>query len=358
MKRKILAVAIVLIMSISIVACGSSKKGTDTGNTGETTSIPEGKLKATSDKIPETTETTDNTDNKEAASSESAQDENTLAGYYKVISMTTDGEDITAELEQLAAIGSGIFAVINPDGTGQINMMGEMTDFDWDEKYFHMHDDTVSDTDVPYTFADGKLTIAQESDEMIFVRMTDEEKQAYDNGDYDKTIDQLTDEMLDSAYDEATSELDSAADDAISDLDNTVEEATNESTKLDSSYLPDMSSSKHNDTGYYEIMAFQEDSKTYTADQLKKAGVAFDMMLCPDGKGYANFIGTYYDLSWDDGTIYVATDQGQEKMIYFKSDYDSKSIITINDSNMAMVFEYVKEADPSYEWTGVSGVLE
>ncbi|SDB02117.1 hypothetical protein [Butyrivibrio sp. INlla16] len=322
MKRKILAVAIVLIMSISIVACGSSKKGTDTGNTGETTSIPEGKLKATSDKIPETTETTDNTDNKEAASSESEQDENTLAGYYKVISMTTDGEDITAELEQLAAIGSGIFAVINPDGTGQINMMGEMTDFDWDEKYFHMHDDTVSDTDVPYTFADGKLTIAQESDEMIFVRMTDEEKQAYDNGDYDKTIDQLTDEML------------------------------------DSSYLPDMSSAKHNDTGYYEIMAFQEDSKTYTADQLKKAGVAFDMMLCPDGKGYANFIGTYYDLSWDDGTIYVATDQGQEKMIYFKSDYDSKSIITINDSNMAMVFEYVKEADPTYEWTGVSGVLE
>ncbi|WP_155831915.1 hypothetical protein [Butyrivibrio sp. WCD2001] len=322
MKRKILAVAIVLTMSISIVACGSSKKGADSGNTGETTSIPEGKLKATSDKIPETTETTDNTDNKEAASSEIAQDENTLAGYYKVISMTTDGEDITAELEQLAAIGSGIFAVINPDGTGQINMMGEMTDFDWDEKYFHMHDDTVSDTDVPYTFADGKLTIAQESDEMIFVRMTDEEKQAYDNGDYDKTIDQLTDEML------------------------------------DSSYLPDMSSAKHNDTGYYEIMAFQEDSKTYTADQLKKAGVAFDMMLCPDGKGYANFIGTYYDLSWDDGTIYVATDQGQEKMIYFKSDYDGKSIITINDSNMAMVFEYVKEADPTYEWTGVSGVLE
>ncbi len=59
--------------------------------------------------------------------------------------------------------------------------------------------------------------------------------------------------------------------------------------KFDSSYLPDLSSSKHGDEGYYNIMAFQESGKTYTADQLKNAGVEFDMMLCLDGTGYAHF---------------------------------------------------------------------
>ena len=104
-------------------------------------------------------------------------------------------------------------------------------------------------------------------------------------------------------------------------------------------------------------MAFQENGTVYTADQLKKAKVDFDMMLCPDGTGYAHFIGTYYDLSWDDGTIYVATDEGQEKMIYFASEYEGKNIITISDSNMAMVFERVKDADSTYEWQGDSGLM-
>ena len=43
-------------------------------------------------------------------------------------------------------------------------------------------------------------------------------------------------------------------------------------------------------------------------------------------------------------------------MIYFKSDYDGKQIITISDSDMAMVFEYIGEPDATYEWTGNSGL--
>ncbi len=43
-------------------------------------------------------------------------------------------------------------------------------------------------------------------------------------------------------------------------------------------------------------------------------------------------------------------------MIYFASEYDGKYIITISDSNMAMVFERIRAADSTYEWQGGSGL--
>ncbi|WP_029321799.1 hypothetical protein [Butyrivibrio sp. AE3004] len=358
MKKKAIILTIMVAMALSVTACGSSAKDTSSEKVYIT---PEGKEKAPladAPKVTDTKTTKEKTQNTKVTEEENIETENSVVGYYKIVHMTTDGEDITEQIQQLAQMGTGMFAIVNPDGTGHMNLMGEKTDFNWDEKYFHMHDDTVQDADVEYTYADDTLIIKQDSDEMQFVRMSAEEKKDYDDGKYDKTIDEITDSMLDQAYDEALGELDNAYNDAIDAIDNSAKEASSVTGDADTTYLPDLSASKHNDSGYYKIMAFQENLKTYSADELAKAGVEFDMMLCPDGKGYAHFIGTYYDLSWDDGTIYVATDEGQEKMNYFKSDYDGKTIITINDSSMAMVFEYVKEADSTCDWTGVSGIAE
>ncbi|WP_044912797.1 hypothetical protein [Butyrivibrio sp. WCE2006] len=388
MFRKILVVSLILTLSVSMSACGSSKKN---AKENVRTEISEGKLKATSQASNASAKTVE-TSSKGTEKESTKADDNSVSGYYKLIKFISEGEDITAELLELQDMGSGIYMILNEDGTGSINMLGEITGLNWDDKAITVHDES-EDTVTEYTFVNGEFTLKQGIDEMVFVKMTEDEIKAYENGDTNKTIDQITDDILDSAYDDAMNQIDEIADDAKDTIDDAADDASKEiekaseefedaldgaSTSLkgslsvtpksddssdntdtaqfDSSYLPDLSTSKHKDVGYYEIMAFQENGTTYTKDQLKNAGVEFDMMLCPDGKGYAHFIGTYYDLSWDDGTIYVATDEGQEKMIYFRSDYDGKQIITISDSNIAMVFEYTKDADSTYEWQGNSGL--
>lgn len=395
MKKRIFIISLALTMALSMSACGSKKENNETS---EPLNITEGKMKAGT--------SVNNNDNNDAgtventAAKSTSQSSNSFVGYYKLIKFISNGEDITGELQQINEYGVGIYMVVNEDGTGHVNMMGEKTDFTWDEKFVH-----IEDIDTPYTFDNGTVVLAMDADEMTFEPMTEEEKLAYDKGDYDKTVDDIADEMIDQAFGEATDSLNEAAKDATEGLsdayeegtdalnnamedakdsfDNAVDDATNSLTgsltgslkgdkdsskadtedskdsnkvEFDSSYLPDLSSGKHNDAGYYEIMAFQESGTTYNADALAKAGVEFDMMLCPDGKGYAHFIGTYYDLSWDDGTIYVATDEGQQKMIYFSQDYDDRHIISISDANMAMVFQLVKDADSTYEWKGGSGL--
>ncbi|WP_035790834.1 hypothetical protein [Butyrivibrio sp. FC2001] len=396
MYKKILVYFMVLTMALSMSACGSKKNSDDT-NSESSSAMSAGKLKAG---------TTASDVKVEDTAEEKKQSTNPMVGYYKIIKFISEGEDITEELHEMESMGSSIYLIVREDGTGYVSMLGENTDFDWNDKIFTMHDADMGDTDTPYTFKDGQITLAADNTEMVFVAMTEDEVKAFDNGESNKTVDQITDELLDNALgeamDDATKQLDEAASEAGEEIDKAAEDASkaieeakddaaeeiesaltdgkdaitgslsgglsgshsnkkgdsgNTSSKFDSSYLPDLSGGKHINAGYYEIMAFQENGTTYSKGQLKNAGVDFDMMLCPDGKGYAHFIGTYYDLSWDDGSIYVATDEGQEKMIYFVSDYDGKNVITISDSSMAMVFEYVKEADPTYEWAGNSGLM-
>lgn len=112
--------------------------------------------------------------------------------------------------------------------------------------------------------------------------------------------------------------------------------------------LPDLSAGPHNDSGYYMITEYEENGKTYSKKELEDAGVDFDMMLCTDGTGYAHFIGEYYDLTWTDGTIVVATGENDtEELVYTLSRAKGQNYITIADTTngIAMTFEYSGEAD-------------
>ena len=352
MKGKYLFVTAILSLSVLASACGSSKNDVVKEQVPLAASVPEGKLKSTSADAKEVIQLSSTSENEVQES---------IVGYYKVTKMISDGQDISSEVEQLAAMGSGIFMIIHEDNTGEVNMMGEISKIEIDDKYVIIKDEDSGESEnVEYQFKDGEIVLAQDTNEMVFTRMSDDEIEAFKNGDYVKSIDEITDDILNNAYDEATGELNEDYKDIIGAIDDatTVEpyEEEEQTVEFDESYLPDFSSDMHEDTGFFEIVEFQECDNKYTADQLRQAGVDFDMMLCPDGTGYAHFLGTYYDLSWKDGLIYVVTDDGQEKMEYYAAENEGKKTITIADSDIAMVFEFVKDADETYKWAGGSGL--
>ena len=254
----------------------------------------------------------------------SKEDTDSIAGYYKIVRLTQEGEDLTSELDELAAYGSGVYLILFDDGTGELNYVGETTQLIWDDKNITAYDAAGESEPISYTISDGNLIIADLDNEMEFTRMTEEEIEAYCNDEIGDSID-----------------------DVFTDEEKTVE--------LDETSLPDFSESMHEDAGYYKIIAFTDDEDSYTAEDLEKAGVEFDMMLCPDGTGYTTLMENIYDVSWEDGTVYIGTYLGPEKSDYSISDYDGKEALIISDDDTVMVFEYVGEADPTYEWTGTTG---
>ena len=269
-----------------------------------------------------------------------------IVGYYRAIKMTNEGEDMTEELEQLNEMGGGIFMIIHEDNTGEINLLGEITRIEIDgDQLLVLNEDGGISEQMTFEFEDGNITLKQGIEQMEFTRMSIDEIEAFKNGETGKSID----ELIDDAFDEGEKTID----DGVK-LEEFQEEE--ETIKFDDSYLPDLSASSHEDAGYYEIMEYKDGEDTYTAQQLSDEGIMFDIMLCPDGTGFAHFLGTYYDLSWEDGTMYVVTDDGQEKMIYVAEEYEGKHVITISGTKIAMVFENVSEPDPTYQWQGNSGL--
>ena len=290
-----------------------------------------------------------------------AEEVDTIAGYYKIIRLYQGGEDLTKEVEEMAAYGGGVYMILYDDGTGELNLLGETTQMKWDDKNISAIDENGEAEPIPYTINDGNIILAQDKDEMEFTRMTDEEIDAYNNGDIGKSIDDITADLLNDAYDEATGELDKEFGETMGSFKSVTDDpftSEEKTVKFDEDYLPDLSGSMHEDTGYFEIMAFSEGDTSYSLEELQNAGVDFKIMLCPDGTGFAYFIDTYYDIAGEDGTIYLASEEGQEKIVYFTSEYDGTKVITISDDNMAMIFDYVDEADPTYEWVGTSEAAE
>lgn len=137
-------------------------------------------------------------------------------------------------------------------------------------------------------------------------------------------------------------------------------DATKESAAEDNNSfpLPDLSGESHEDAGYYSIYAYTENNTRFTAEELAAAGVAFDLMLCPDGTGYANFIGENYDLSWKDGYIHVLTEDGVQKMDYGSGNYMGRKTLSLTEdtagNDVIMSFEYAGEADKTYQWKSAS----
>ena len=86
----------------------------------------------------------------------------TAAGTWKLTGMTQDGQDYS---EYLSMLGMEITMVLNEDGTGTMEAMGQKVDVTWDESGITSQGETI-----PYTLDGDKLTMAQDGAEMIFTR--------------------------------------------------------------------------------------------------------------------------------------------------------------------------------------------
>ncbi len=86
----------------------------------------------------------------------------TAAGTWKLTGMTQDGQDYS---QYLSMLGMEITMVLNDDGTGTMEAMGEKVDVTWDANGITSQGETIS-----YTLDGDKLIMAQDGAEMIFTR--------------------------------------------------------------------------------------------------------------------------------------------------------------------------------------------
>ncbi len=86
----------------------------------------------------------------------------TAAGTWKLTGMTQDGQDYS---QYLSMLGMEITMVLNDDGTGTMEAMGEKVDVTWDANGITSQGETI-----PYTLDGDKLIMAQDGAEMIFTR--------------------------------------------------------------------------------------------------------------------------------------------------------------------------------------------
>ena len=93
------------------------------------------------------------------------------AGYYKLLESTEDG--VTESTEEMEAMGLIYYLVLESDGTGYMEILGEKDELTWDDKVFKSEDTEPSE----YRYADGKITIlGDDGASMVFVRLTAEEE--------------------------------------------------------------------------------------------------------------------------------------------------------------------------------------
>ncbi len=97
----------------------------------------------------------------------------------------------------------------------------------------------------------------------------------------------------------------------------------------------------HNDLGYYYMYTYSDGTDVYYRDELEETGVYFSIMLNGDGTGYWYVLDDRYNLTWEDGTLYVQADDGIETVTYYMSgDY-----LVIADNQESFTFEYASKPD-------------
>ena len=97
------------------------------------------------------------------------------AGPYVIYEISMeDLEDTGDDIDAMAAIASFITLTIDEDGVGTLSIFGETTSmtFDFDEMVVT---DEEGDSEIPFTYENGVLTIAQEDEYMSFKRILSEE---------------------------------------------------------------------------------------------------------------------------------------------------------------------------------------
>ena len=87
----------------------------------------------------------------------------TAAGTWKLTGMTQDGQDYS---QYLSMLGMEITMVLNDDGTGTMEAMGEKVDVTWDANGITSQGETIS-----YTLDGDKLTVTQNGSSIIFVKI-------------------------------------------------------------------------------------------------------------------------------------------------------------------------------------------
>ncbi len=95
-----------------------------------------------------------------------ADGENEICGSYVLADMDDgSGEDIAALLPMMEAMGMSATLVINEDGTAEMDMFGEKAQmtFDFERKVM-----TAEGEEIPYTYEDGVLTLAEDEMSLTF----------------------------------------------------------------------------------------------------------------------------------------------------------------------------------------------
>lgn len=90
-----------------------------------------------------------------------------VSGKYNLVSMESEGETVTMEDLQ-AVLGTEIemYLELKPDGTGVMNMMGETVDMEYADGMIWAVGE--EDGKVAFTVEDGKLTMTQDGETLIF----------------------------------------------------------------------------------------------------------------------------------------------------------------------------------------------
>ncbi len=146
--KRIIALLLALAMLFALTACGSSENS-----------------KA------ESSASTASKEESSAASDEAAgkKANDDVVGTYKLSSMS--GDDTSPEdLELMESMGLRCLLVLEADGTGSLDMYGEVESITWDDDHIYSDGDPAD-----YSFRWGELTISDDDISMTFVKLTEEE---------------------------------------------------------------------------------------------------------------------------------------------------------------------------------------
>lgn len=95
-----------------------------------------------------------------------------LAGEYEVVKLTAEDRDMTDELELIKSMGVNITLVLNKDGTGTLNMIGQSMSLTYDVNKMTMKIEDSEDT--PFTYKDGIIAFSEDGSVMEFKRIKKE----------------------------------------------------------------------------------------------------------------------------------------------------------------------------------------
>jgi hypothetical protein len=127
-----------------------------------------------------------NKDNADSSRSETtsqteyiSQDKESV-GYYKRVGISKKGETFEEMKESLDTMKKG-YLVLKEDGTAFFDLDGEITEYIFDKQNLYFADDTEKSNGFSYTYIGGRLIVNDGTTVTQYLRLTDEELEAYLN---------------------------------------------------------------------------------------------------------------------------------------------------------------------------------